>query len=109
VGTTSQPLGFPAPLARHSRRANGTGRAHRLSVRSTPEIHYGSNGFRTLTCFEEPLHLNCILSAPLPPNRPEQNFSQLLALPFIAPILRAATIREGTPLAVPQGSSAKGL
>src|SRR5439155_22423509 len=80
-GTTSQPLGFPAPLARRlvfpcackadftsaltsKRRANGTGRAHRLSVRSTPEIHYGSNGFRTLTCFEVPLQLNCIPSAP---------------------------------------------
>src|SRR5439155_7727449 len=80
-GTTSQPLGFPAPLARRlvfpcackadftsaltsKRRANGTGRAHRLSVRSTPEIHYGSNGFRTLTCFEVPLHPNCIPSAP---------------------------------------------
>jgi len=92
VGATSQPLGFPAPLARRSkkfaggrlpfavdkeqgaipfrygerrtvngkrlrnrRRASGTGHAHRLSIRSTPEIRYGSNGFRALTCVEVPL------------------------------------------------------
>jgi hypothetical protein len=94
VGATSQPLGFPAPLARRARkfsaisfqflafglkksvlrfsftatknlelttkdfekrRASGTGHAHRLSIRSTPEIRYGSNGFRALTCVEVPL------------------------------------------------------
>jgi hypothetical protein len=37
------------------RRAGGTGRAHRLTIRSTPEIRYGSNGFRALTCVEVPL------------------------------------------------------
>src|SRR5690348_14126353 len=47
------------------RRASGTGRAHRLSVRSTPEIHYGSNGFRSDTCFEVPLRLHCSLAASL--------------------------------------------
>jgi len=36
--------------------ADGTGRAHKLTIRSTPEIRYGSNGFRVLTCFEVPLH-----------------------------------------------------
>ena len=36
--------------------ANGTGRAHKLAIHSTPEIHYGSNGFRFYTCFEVPLH-----------------------------------------------------
>src|SRR5205823_4184998 len=45
------------------RRASGTGRAHRLSIRSTPEIRYGSNGFRTLTCVEVPLRSHSILSA----------------------------------------------
>ena len=35
--------------------ANGTGRAHKLAMRSTPEIHYGSNGVRFYTCFEVPL------------------------------------------------------
>src|SRR5206468_2032876 len=41
VGTTSQPLGFPAPLARcflRVQRASGTGRAHGLSIRSASEI-----------------------------------------------------------------------
>ena len=64
VGATSQPLGFPAPLARPAhflvaRLANGTGRAHGLSIRGTPEIRYGSNGFRVLTCFEVSLHPHC--------------------------------------------------
>jgi hypothetical protein len=40
---------------RNRRRASGTGHAHRLSIRSTPEIRYGSNGFRALTCVEVPL------------------------------------------------------
>jgi hypothetical protein len=31
-----------------------------LTIRSTPEIRYGSNGFRIHTCFEVPLQ--CILS-----------------------------------------------
>src|ERR1700675_999173 len=41
VGATSQPLGFPAPLAsRNLRDASGTGRAHRLTIRSTSEIRH---------------------------------------------------------------------
>src|SRR5258708_39453536 len=51
VGATSQPLGFPAPLARLSivfladrqrstRRASGTGHAHRLSIRGSSEIRH---------------------------------------------------------------------
>src|SRR3974377_1534907 len=39
----------------HSKPADGTGRAHKLTIRSTPEIRYGSNGFRVLTCLEAPL------------------------------------------------------
>jgi chlorophyllase-like protein len=61
VGATSQPLGFPAPrVSRFARDTSGTGRAHKLAIRSTPEIRYGSNGFRALTCFEVPLHPHCI-------------------------------------------------
>src|SRR5438105_4218872 len=44
------------------RRASGTGRAHRLSIRSTPEIRYGSNGFRALTCVEVPLRPHSIFT-----------------------------------------------
>lgn len=52
----SQPLGFPALVAwSWIEPDNGTGRAHKLALHSTPEIHYGSNGFRFLTCFEVPL------------------------------------------------------
>jgi len=51
VGATSQPLGFPAPLARLrslaatgklqvQRRASGTGRAHGLSIRGSSEIRH---------------------------------------------------------------------
>src|ERR1700738_5213118 len=42
VGATSQPLGFPAPLAGRAftRPARGTGRAHRMTIRSTTEIQH---------------------------------------------------------------------
>ena len=55
VGATSQPLGFPTPFATRFWAANGAGRAHKLAIRSASEIRIGSNSFRDLTCFEEPL------------------------------------------------------
>ncbi len=59
----SCPAGASSSLFPSTRPAGGTGRAHRLSIRSTPEIRYGSNGFRYRTCFEEPLHAHCISRA----------------------------------------------
>jgi len=56
--------------------ADGTGRAHKLAIRSTPEIRYGSNGVRNHTCLEVPLrHL---LSSPeqVPSNRRQESMAQ---------------------------------
>src|SRR5258705_12937456 len=52
--------------------ADGTGRAHKPTIRSTPEIRYGSNGVRNHTCFEVPLRE--LLSSPgeVPSNRRQE-------------------------------------
>src|SRR5437667_2221183 len=52
-------LSCPGRARRGATSANGTGRAHRLTSRSTPEIHYGSKDGRSLTCFEVPLREDC--------------------------------------------------
>jgi len=70
VGATSQPLGFPAPLARLEsfpyRRSGNFGvqdapagqAVHTGCLSAAPQrFVIGSNSFRSLTCFEEPLRL----------------------------------------------------
>src|ERR1700686_3592548 len=63
-------------IAINSKWSGLLGRAHKLAIRSTPEIRYGSNGVRNHTCLEVPLrHL---LSSPeqVPSNRRQESMAQ---------------------------------
>src|SRR5207245_2768723 len=92
VGATSQPLGFPAPLARlhpswfDERLASGTGRAHRLSIRSTSEI---------LHWFKQLSHPHLLRStAPYPLYPPRQSCVQLLQRPAATRFISAKANRQ---------------
>src|SRR5206468_10927591 len=89
VGTTSQPLGFPAPLARcflRVQRASGTGRAHGLSIRSASEI---------LHWFKQLSHPHLLRStAPPPLYPPRQSCVQLLQRPAAKRFISAKANRQ---------------